>query len=62
METVNVVSDDLKIAIEALKKIKKEEGRVCCNFELCTHSACSSSYGAWAIADEALAKLKEAQK
>jgi hypothetical protein len=39
---------------EALERIKREEGKVCQNFELCSHPACNSSYSAWAIADEAL--------
>jgi hypothetical protein len=38
----------------ALKEIKEQEGRVCEDFELCTHSSCRSSYSAWAIADSAL--------
>lgn len=38
----------------ALQRIKDECGRVCTDFELCTHRACQSSYEAWAIADAAL--------
>lgn len=48
--------------VNALEKIKRKEGRVCKDFETCTHESCNSSYGAWAIADEALrciAELKE---
>ena len=40
----------------ALEEIKRDEGRVCENFELCTHAACKSSYAAWAIADKALSE------
>lgn len=32
----------------------KTEGHVCINFGLCKHSACSSSYASWHIADVAL--------
>ncbi len=39
---------------DALAEIKKDEGHVCTNYELCTHAACASSYGAWAISDKAL--------
>ena len=39
---------------EALEEIKKYEGRVCEEFELCTHASCQSSYNSWSIADEAL--------
>ena len=38
----------------ALAKIKDEEGKVCLEFELCTHASCRSSYSSWAIADAAL--------
>lgn len=40
---------------KALQEIKDTEGKVCTDFELCTHEACRSSYAAWAIADSALA-------
>ena len=38
----------------ALEEIKRDQGRVCAGFELCTHAACQSSYSSWAIADKAL--------
>ena len=38
----------------ALEEIKRDQGRVCAEFELCTHAACQSSYSSWAIADKAL--------
>ena len=38
----------------ALEEIKRDQGRVCENYELCRHTSCSSSYSAWAIADKAL--------
>ena len=38
----------------ALEEIKRDQGRVCENYELCRHISCSSSYSAWAIADKAL--------
>ncbi len=40
----------------ALEEIKRDQGRVCENFELCMHTACQSSYAAWAIADKALSE------
>lgn len=43
--------------IEALKLIRDTEGKVCENFELCTHRACNSSYSMWAIADACLTSL-----
>lgn len=49
-------------AIEALKTIKEEYGQVCENYETCRHPACASSYGAWAVADIALHKIKAAVK
>jgi hypothetical protein len=41
-------------AVEALRRIKADEGKVCDQFEVCNHRACNSSYTAWAIADEYL--------
>jgi hypothetical protein len=38
----------------ALEEIKTEQGKVCENFELCTHLACQSSCASWFIADKAL--------
>lgn len=38
----------------ALERIRSESGKVCDQFEICTHLACQSSYAAWAIADSAL--------
>jgi len=40
----------------ALQEIKREQGKVCVNFELCRHEGCRSSYASWAIADAALAE------
>lgn len=45
---------------DALELIRRDEGKVCPEFELCTHAACNSSYAAWAIADEALARFRDA--
>lgn len=39
---------------DALEEIRTRYGHVCTEFELCEHPACESSYGAWAVADEAL--------
>lgn len=48
----------LATATAALAEIKEKEGRVCEDYGFCQHVACSSSYGAWAIADKALASLE----
>lgn len=41
---------------EALVEIKEHYGKVCDNFELCTHAACRSSVSSWMAADAALRK------
>ena len=38
----------------ALQEIRRDQGVVCWNFELCDHVGCASSYASWAIADAAL--------
>lgn len=43
--------------VEAVREIKDREGKVCDNYDTCTHTSCQSSYAAWAIADNALAAL-----
>jgi hypothetical protein len=53
-EDVRPVCLDAGLLWAALAKIRDEEGKVCPDFELCTHDACRSSYSAWAIADAAL--------
>ena len=52
----------LDVAVAALQQIKDEEGKVCDQYEICEHRACQSSYGAWAIADAALARLRAEQE
>src|SRR5258706_9061102 len=39
---------------DALVEIRKTEGRICGEYDTCSHPACASSYAAWAIADRAL--------
>ena len=46
--------DKTQTLYEALLEIKETQGKVCSEFELCTHESCNSSYAAWAIADKAL--------
>lgn len=46
-------------AVEAMKEIKDNYGKVCKDYELCEHLACASSYGAWAVADDFLAGIRE---
>jgi hypothetical protein len=38
----------------ALETIRRDYGKVCTEYELCTHPACESSAGAWFEADRAL--------
>jgi len=38
----------------ALTEIRTTQGRVCANYEFCTHVSCRSSYSSWVIADKAL--------
>jgi hypothetical protein len=40
--------------VTALTKIRADQGKVCANYEHCTHEGCQSSYAAWVIADTAL--------
>ena len=47
----------LKVSIDALAVVKKHYGKVCAEYETCSHSGCDSSYSAWAVADQALASL-----
>lgn len=42
---------------KALELIKKNQGKVCQEFELCDHISCGSSYASWAIADAALSEI-----
>lgn len=42
----------------ALQMIKDKQGRVCEQFEICTHVACHSSYASWFIADAALSLIE----
>ena len=38
----------------ALMEIKEQCGKVCSEYDVCTHVACSSSHRAWEIADRAV--------
>jgi hypothetical protein len=50
-----------QIAVAALREIREKYGKVCEEYLTCKHVACESSYGAWAIADEALRQIEEAE-
>ena len=52
----------LDIAIEALERIKNEEGRVCTLNKWCTHISCQSSLMSWVIADKALDDIKKVKE
>ena len=49
----------LAVALQALEDIRESQGKVCPIFEICEHTACNSSYAAWAIADKALHEIEE---
>ena len=46
----------------ALRAIRDHEGKVCAEYEICTHPASASSYHSWAIADAALYNLPSVAK
>jgi hypothetical protein len=48
-----------KILLAALKKIVTTQGKVCDDFEVCRHKACTSSYCSWEIASRALKEFNE---
>lgn len=63
IETLAILlGENYKIAVDALKDIRKNEGKVCVDFELCKHVACQSSCSSWFIAEKALDKLNEKGK
>jgi hypothetical protein len=51
LEAAEAERDRYKRALETIREL---EGKVCDEYEVCTHRACQSSYGAWSIADGAL--------
>jgi hypothetical protein len=57
-ETMKVF-EAFKVATDALKEIKNEQGKVCCDFEFCHHVACASSTNSWMIAEKALIDMEE---
>jgi hypothetical protein len=52
----NPMCDKCKISTlkAALEKIRDEHGKVCNEYEVCTHISCASSHAAWTIAEQAL--------
>lgn len=48
-----------RIAIAALTAIKADFGKVCEEYEICTHESCKSSYEAWSLADDALDAINQ---
>ncbi len=44
--------------LEALEQIRIHQGKVCEEYDLCSHIACKSSYSAWVIADKAIQKAR----
>jgi len=47
---------------EALEEIRRVQGKVCDQFEICHHRACESSFSSWAIADTTLRSLLAEQE
>jgi len=41
----------VKVCMAAFKLIRKEYGKVCSGYEICTHGSCQSSHAAWVVAD-----------
>lgn len=58
----SAITGKLTIAITALQTINDNYGKVCPEFEICTHQSCNSSSGAWLIANEALGKLADSDE
>ncbi len=54
IEESEAMDDAVALMLRALQTIKRDEGKVCDQYESCMHLACSSSYSAWAIADSTL--------
>jgi hypothetical protein len=48
------LTEQLRSARAALQTIRDQYGKVCDGDELCHHTACGSSAGAWFVADAAL--------
>lgn len=48
------IRKQLHLARVALAEIRDNYGKVCEEFELCTHESCRSSCAAWMLADGAL--------
>lgn len=46
--------EKLRIYLKALTFIRDNEGKVCSEYETCSHVACNSSYSAWVTSDEAI--------
>jgi len=57
MEGIHIMSEPFKIAVKALRKINSDFGKVCLNFEICTHESCRSSHASWETATKALNEI-----
>jgi len=51
-------TEKLRIAVDALKEIMRDQGKVCAEFELCKHVACTSSVASYFIAEKALKEIE----
>jgi hypothetical protein len=56
--TLDYLYEEIDRHRKALKEIHEHCGRVCEEYEICTHVACSSSHRAWEIADKVLRKRR----
>jgi uncharacterized coiled-coil DUF342 family protein len=61
-EGIGVLKAERDRLIQALRAVKNRKNQVCADYMECTHVGCSSSYEAFAIADEALTKATEEPK
>jgi hypothetical protein len=51
---VEISANEISTLKAALEKIRDEHGKVCNEYEVCTHISCASSHAAWTIAEQAL--------
>jgi hypothetical protein len=54
LKVVKRYGDEYRNLQAALEKIRDEHGKVCNEYEVCTHISCASSHAAWTIAEQAL--------
>ena len=53
-----VLNKQLGLLCAAMRTIKDQFGHTCENYPACSHAGCIDSYGAWALAETALAAVR----